>query len=39
VSTHEVAALRAEVRRVSDEVAALRELLHRVTKELGIERS
>lgn len=39
VSTHEVAALRAEVRRISDEVAALRELLHRVTKELGIERS
>jgi hypothetical protein len=34
-----VAALRAEVRRVSDEVVALRELLHRVTKELGIERS
>ena len=39
VSTHEVAALRAEVRRLSDEVAALRELLHRVTKELGIERT
>lgn len=38
VSTHEVAALRAEVRRLSDEVATLRELLHRVTKELGIER-
>jgi uncharacterized protein YceH (UPF0502 family) len=39
VSAHEVAALRAEVRRLSDEVAGLRSLLDRVTKELGIDRS
>lgn len=39
VSTHEVAALRAEVRRLSDEVGTLRELLHRVTNELGIART
>jgi uncharacterized protein YceH (UPF0502 family) len=39
VSAHEVAALRAEVRRLSEEVAALRDLLDRVTKELGIDRS